>query len=493
VAAPSSTAARILVGAFALEANSFAPGSTTIADFVDQVWAIDDDVTPDILGPHSELHAAWDVLSAHRIDVVPSIVAWSAPRQPLDPGALDAIIGHVLARCDDDLAGAYLMLHGAAIAHGEDDPEGLLLAALRARLGPDRPIAVSLDCHANLTSCMTAAVDIVTSYRTCPHIDTERTGAQAARLLVAALDRAVRPVVSFAARPMITPPQLHDNELEPFRTLMRRCTELEQRPGVLAVGLLPVQPWIDVPGLSWKAVVTSDNDPDLAQQVAEELIAEAWAVRERFLDGAPPDIDEAMDIALSAQAPYVIADAGDATNGGAIGDSTELLRAALRRNTQARILLSIVDPSAAGTAFSAGAGATVRLTLGQGSAGDYNEGVVIDADVIATFDGSFAYTHPVNAGYRASTGAAALVRCGSIDAVVHTRSVGVIDPAIYEALGADPGAYHVIQAKSHVSYKAGFDRITSRSVVASTAGPTTADLTRLDFRKRPRPLFPFER
>jgi microcystin degradation protein MlrC len=493
VATLSSTPARILVGAFALEANSFAPGSTTIADFVEQVWAVGDDVTPDALGPHSELHAAWDVLSAHEIDVVPSIVAWSAPRQPLDPEVLDAIVGHVLARCDEQLAGAYLMLHGAAIAHGEDDPEGLLLAALRGRLGPDRPIAISLDCHANLTPRMTAAVDIVTSYRTCPHIDTRRTGEQAARLLVAALNGDVQPVVSFAAQPMITPPQLHDNELEPFRTLMRRCTDLEQRPGILAVGLLPVQPWIDVPGLSWKAVVTSDNDPELGQQIAEELIAEAWVVRERFLDGAAPGIDEALEIALSGEAPYVVADAGDSTNGGAIGDSTELLRAALRRNGGARVLLSIADPVAAATAFAAGAGAKIKLSLGHGGAGEYNERAAVDAEVVATFDGSFAYTHPVNAGYRASTGPAALVRCGSIDVVAHTRSVGVIDPAIYEALGADPRDYHVIQAKSHVSYRTGFDPVTSRSVVASTGGPTTADLTRLDFRKRPHPLFPFER
>jgi hypothetical protein len=62
-----------------------------------------------VLGPHSDLHAAWDVLSAHGIGVVPSIVAWSAPRQPLDPEALDEVIGHVLARCDDELAGAYIM------------------------------------------------------------------------------------------------------------------------------------------------------------------------------------------------------------------------------------------------------------------------------------------------------------------------------------------------------------------------------------------------
>jgi microcystin degradation protein MlrC len=44
-----------------------------------------------------------------------------------------------------------------------------------------------------------------------------------------------------------------------------------------------------------------------------------------------------------------------------------------------------------------------------------------------------------------------------------------------------------------VSYRTGFDPVTPRSVIAATPGPSTADLTRLPYVKRPRPLFPFER
>jgi microcystin degradation protein MlrC len=70
--------------------------------------------------------------------------------------------------------------------------------------------------------------------------------------------------------------------------------------------------------------------------------------------------------------------------------------------------------------------------------------------------------------------------------------VGVIDPALYVALGADPTEAAVIQAKSHVSFKAGFDPITPRSVVAETGGPTTGELTSLPYVRRPHPLYPFE-
>lgn len=489
---PGSVRRRVLVGAFAIEANSFAPGVTTVADFAQQVWAVGDDVTPDVLGPQSELRAAWEVLDDAGVEVVPSLAAWSAPRQPLDLETVDAVVGHVLAACDDGIDGAYLMLHGAAVAHGEDDPEGLLLTRLRERLGPGRPIAISLDCHAHLTPRMVAAVDAVTSYRTCPHVDTARAGADAARLLAAALAGEARPVVAMAARPMITPPQLHDNEREPFRSLMARCAAAERRPGVLAAGLLLVQPWIDVEGLSWKAVVTADGAAARAAAVAEELIEEAWRVRHGFLPDPGPDIDEALAEALAGPPPYVVADAGDATNGGTVGDSTELLRAVLRSGTTARVLLSVTAPEAAAAAYAAGPGAAVEVALGAGGLGDYHERVVLAGRVVRTFDGTFVYTHPVNAGYRASTGKAALVRRGALDIVVHSRSVGLIDPALYVAVGADPGKYDVLQAKSHISYRTGFDPVTPRSVVAATPGPSTADLPRLRYAKRPRPLFPFE-
>src|SRR5690606_17986736 len=138
----------------------------------------------------------------------------------LAPGVVEEVVARVLAAADETVDGAYLMLHGAAVARDDDDPEGTLLTALRARLGPGRPIAVSLDCHAHLTPAMAAAADVVTAYRTCPHVDTARTGEQAARLLADTLDGRIRPVVAMAARPMVTPPGLHDDAREPFAGLM---------------------------------------------------------------------------------------------------------------------------------------------------------------------------------------------------------------------------------------------------------------------------------
>jgi microcystin degradation protein MlrC len=116
----------------------------------------------------------------------------------------------------------------------------------------------------------------------------------------------------------------------------------------------------------------------------------------------------------------------------------------------------------------------------------------VTARVGRLFDGDVVYTHPVNRGYRAATGAAALLHVDGADVVVHSRSVGVIDPSLYEALGAAPSEYDVLQAKSHISFKAGFAHLTDRSVIADTPGPTSCNLPSLPYLRRPRPLFPFE-
>jgi microcystin degradation protein MlrC len=482
---------RVLVGGFSMEANTFAPGETTLDDLRAQVFGVGADLHRDFMGPGSELAGAWAALEDAGLEIVPSLAAWAGPGRPLAPGAVDEIARLLLAPLDERIDGAYLMLHGACVARDEDDPEGRVLGELRARLGPDRPIVASLDCHANLTERMLAAADAFTAYRTCPHVDTRRTGEQAGRLLAAALAGRVRPVTAAAGRPMITPPQLHDSSLDPFRRLMA-LNDVAEREGALASCLLPVQPWIDVPGLSWKAVVTADGDRRLAERAAERLMDESWAARHEFLAGRRPPVDVALAEALAGPAPVVLGDAGDATNGGAIGDSTELLRAVIRRGG-GNVLLSVRDGDAAAAAAQAGEGADVEVELGAGPAGAYNERTPWRARVERLFDGEVVYTHPVNAGYRASTGPTALlVGDGGLTVAVHTLSVGVIDPALYVALGADPSAAAVIQAKSHVSFKAGFEPITTRSVVAETDGPTTGDLPRLPYARRPRPLYPFE-
>jgi microcystin degradation protein MlrC len=488
----SPRAPAILVGYFSIESNSFVEAETTLDDFRRQTFAVGAELHREVLGPASELRGAWDVLDDAGCRIVPSVAAGSSPAPPVTDEVIGAVLGHLLAACSDDIAGVYLALHGSAVSRLNDDPEGLLLEALRARVGPSTPIAISLDHHAHLTARMLDAVNIVTAYRTCPHTDLQECGAQAARLLVRAVRGEIRPVCAMAGRPMITSAERFDSSHGPYRTIMESC-DREEAAGALAAAMLPVQPWLDVPELGWKAVVTTDGDLPAAARAAERMMDVAWELREEFLTGRRSAPDDAVREALAGPAPCVIADAGDATNAGTLGDSTELLRAARRVGGGARILLCIRDAAAAEAAYAAGVGRPVSLSLGGGAPGAYNEAVPFEGVVQSIFDGELRYTHPAALGMRARTGLAARVLAEGIEVVVHTDIVRLIDPVVFEALGADPAGAAIVQAKSHVSYRAGFERISSRSIVADTRGPSAADLRLLPYTRRPRPMFPFER
>lgn len=481
---------RVLVAGFSVETNSFVSGETTLDDFRADTLAIDDEITGDVAGSLCEFSGAWDVLS-ESVEVVPAIVARAQPGPPVAKHAADYVLSHVLKRCADDIDGAYLMLNGAAVSRDGDDLDGRLLSAVRTALGARRPIAISLDHHACVTRQMIQAVDIVTGYRTSPHVDQRARGEQAAAILVAALERRIRPVVRMAERPMVTPLDHLESSREPLHQLMGMCENAEQA-GALAAALFTASPWLDVAELGWKSVVTSDGDFSAAAELAERIIDAAWAERDAFRAERRPPIDESLADALAADGPSVLFDVGDATDRGSPGDSTELLRATQRQPDNPAILLSICDPEAARKAVAAGPRATVSLEVGTGDRGSYNERTAITGSVIATRDGAIRYSHPRASGVLDDAGLSALIRTGSGAIVLHGSPILVLDTALYDALGADVANMQVIQAKSGVVDLAGFTHLTDRAAIADTPGPTTSNLSLLDYRRRPRPLFPFE-
>src|SRR3546814_15056657 len=62
------------------------------------------------------------------------------------------------------------------VAEHLDDGEGEMLRRVREVVGPDLPVAVSLDLHANVTPEMVAFADSLEIYRTYPHVDMAATG-----------------------------------------------------------------------------------------------------------------------------------------------------------------------------------------------------------------------------------------------------------------------------------------------------------------------------
>ena len=178
--------ARIAVGGFQHETNTFAKRETGLAQFIEP------DAWPGLVRGLEMLEAIAGInlpaagfvseASALGHRVVPLLWCAAQPAGRVTREAFETISALLLARLADagPCDAVYLDLHGAMVAEHLDDADGELLRRVRAAVGPAVPIVASLDFHANISPAMVATADALPSYRSYPHVDMAETGARAA-------------------------------------------------------------------------------------------------------------------------------------------------------------------------------------------------------------------------------------------------------------------------------------------------------------------------
>ena len=118
---------------------------------------------------------------------------------PADDYALlraEILAGLVALVAEAPLDGLVLDIHGAASVVGLDDMEGDLAVAVRAVVGADCLISSGMDLHGNVSRTLAETVDLLTTYRTAPHVDWQETKERAARNLVDRLALPLGPAAS---------------------------------------------------------------------------------------------------------------------------------------------------------------------------------------------------------------------------------------------------------------------------------------------------------
>ena len=180
---------RIAVGGFLHETNTFAPTRATYADFVHgggwPAMAIGPDVLNSIRNINVGLAGFIAQAETQGWELVPTIFGAASPSAHVTEDAYERIVKVMVdgIRNAGPLDAVYLDLHGAMVTEHFDDGEGEVLRRVRAVIGSDIPLVVSLDLHANVTPAMIEHADALIAYRTYPHVDMADTGRAAARHL----------------------------------------------------------------------------------------------------------------------------------------------------------------------------------------------------------------------------------------------------------------------------------------------------------------------
>jgi microcystin degradation protein MlrC len=483
------------VGIIALlqESNTFIDGRTNLAHFEQDLLLGGKAVREKLADAPHEVGGFFAGLAEAGLTAVPLFAARALPYGVVRANTFDKLLQAIGAALDaaGPLDGLLVAPHGATVSESYPDADGAWLTRLRLRYWRPFPIIGTLDLHANLSPLMMTACDALVAYRTNPHLDQRERGREAALLMARTLRGEVKLVMAAAFLPLAVNIECQATAQQPCWSLFALADDIRARPGVLAVSLLLGFPYADVPEMGAAVVVVTDNDAALAQRLVGELAGTWWERRAEF-QGRLVSVEDAVNRAAALNGPVCLLDMGDNVGGGSPGDGTVLLHALAGRRLTAFVCLC--DPDAVQQARSAGVGSQVWLRVGGRT--DHRHGEPFDATftVRGLIDGRFNEPQPRHGGFTSfDQGLTALLETdGGITIMATTRRMAPFSLRQLTTFGVEPARFHVLVAKGVHAPVAAYAPVCKHLLRVDTPGVTSADLSRLEYRHRRRPMYPFE-
>jgi microcystin degradation protein MlrC len=204
-------------------------------------------------------------------------------------------------------------------------------------------------------------------------------------------------------------------------------------------------------------------------------------------------IDAAIVAALAAESPTCLLDMGDNVGGGAPGDGV-WLAGALHARRIANSLVTICDKNAAERANAAGVGSQTKLSIGAKSGPASGTPLCGSFTVHRICDGRFHESAATHGGFTDfDQGLSAVVTTDyGLSILVTSRRMVPFSLVQLTSCGIDPAKLRIIVAKGVNAPIAAYSKVCRTFIRVDTPGPTTANMTKLTYTSRRRPMFPFE-
>ena len=482
---------RIAIGGILTESNDFCGQPTDIAAFERCVFARGDAV---LELDSSSVGGMLKGLREYGADIVPLFFAAAHPGGPVTSEAYSSMRAELLGALEQALPvdGVLLPLHGSAAAEDVDDPEGDIAGAVRSLIGPAAPIVVSLDLHASITVAMMRHCDVLLGCETYPHTDYDKTGERAARMIHQILDGAINPTMVMAKAPMIVGAvNTATAGPGPFGDLMRGAKAFEGQGGVISTSAFLVHPHLDRPEMGSGALVITNDDVEIATEIATDLSADFWR-RRADIEPSLFSPEAAVRRGLEAEGgPVILVEAADCVGGGATGDSVATLAALLDAGVREECLVPVVDPGVAAVCHDAGVGAEATVAIGHSVDPQWGDPIEVTGTVDRLSDGRFTYVGGAFEG-EATMGPSAVLSIGAIRVLVMTHGTYDWCDEQFRAVGLDPSAAKFIVAKNPMNHVMTYGDIATEIVVIDSPGPTPATVRGLPFRRLDQPVYPFD-
>jgi microcystin degradation protein MlrC len=465
---------RILTAGIAHESNSFIPYLTTEESF--QLRR----------GDHALEGRAWArILEDEGMKLIPTLHANAGPSGLVSKETYEAFRDEILEalRAAIPVDGIFLDMHGAMHVEGYADAQADFIQKIRKIAGEDVIVAASFDLHGNISKEFIEGLNIVSAYRTAPHVDGEETRARTAALLVEALRNDFSPRTAHINLPILIPGEKGITSVEPLKSFYARLLEISRMEGIMDASIFVGMPWTDVDraGMSVQVVAISDAYYPVALEQAEALANAIWEQRNNLdFDVPTASIDEAIRIALEKDSTVFITDSGDNITAGAAGDNTLVLERLLAHRVKDAVLAAIVDPEAVAKCVEAGVGAKVSLLVGAKIDHIFCQPVPIQGTVLRIIPRE-----------EDSAQLAAVLQVDGLTLVLINWHDAFTDPAHFRAIDIDPLAHKIVVVKEGYLFQ-GLRDIAPHAIMALTPGFADQIMEDLTYKQVRRPIFPLD-
>ncbi|HAA93034.1 MAG TPA: MlrC family protein 3 [Rhodospirillaceae bacterium] len=495
--------ARIGIVSIMLEVNSFCP-VTTEEDFKKSCYLVGEEILEEAAKDAPILAREIKPFIKTMNETgdwtpVPTICTYYEPWGPIDEGFFKRYLADVRKMLEDaaPLDGVYICNHGAMAATHDEDPDGELYEMVRDVVGPEIPVVVTVDLHANISERMIDNADIIISYKTNPHVDQPERATEAAHILRRMLEG--ERFAKARVRLPITPPsvRLLTAPRGTYADAIRAATKAqEENDDLVSVSVVGSFSFADLSKCGLTAMAYGEQAA--VDEITDRLAPEIWAGREDFLVRLTPIEDAVAQAVAAGQSggakKVCLADVADNPGGGGCGNTTGLLLPLIEAGVENVCFGLFSDPAVAAEAHENGIGAKFEATFNREPAYDFTETFTREVEVLALSDGFVPGRRGCRAGRTMKIGPAAALKLGGMTLLVISRRMQMYDPALIEAFGLDIASFSTVALKSRGHFRAGFDIFFENDEIFEVDAPgmTTPVLTRFDWKALPRPCYPVD-
>ena len=369
------------------------------------------------------------------------------------------------------------------------------LTKIRMIVGSDIPISCSFDYHANMTNKIVNNCDILVGYRTFPHVDFRETGIRAAKNLEHLILNKGKTHRIFRKYPIIVPCEDATTDAGVAKLITDEIKRLESESEALAASFFCMHPLLDITEVGNSIIIYTDDLEKVNELTlkADELGTYMMNNRKSFFVKYG-HIEQVMKNIDNYEKPIILIDSGDVLTGGAVGDSTVMIRSFIKGNRRLKYVVNIVDKKIILQTREMHEGEFADFVFGISDHNkDYNAKISVFGQYLRYSDSIVTFKGESFCGLKINPGRRSLICIDeSIFIVVCEYPAMLYDPEVLRDIGIEPSQMDIIVQKAHNLFKPAYKDIAKTIINVDTKGVTNQNIRKRKYENIQHPVYPFD-